>query len=200
MKHTVILALVMVCIGCNAQKKQDKNSIKKASMEKFDKTAFEANKVNGEYNTTLKDGTQVRQWETPPNQYVERIKKPHSPYETYKEFYYDNGMIKTSGELFYNFHINTWHQYDKKGAIIKEVNENAPYKFSIEDLNKMMLKMGVNIMVIKPGVLVNRFTQEKPLYGVIYPVDPATPYNTYELTIDGTTGKIIEKKNGEIKK
>lgn len=201
MKRTFFLFLLIAGIGCNAQKKQDKNShTKTGAMEKFDKTAFEARKVNGEYTVTLKDGTQVRQWESPPTQYVERIKKIQSPFEIYKEFYYDNGIIKTSGELFYNFHINTWYNYDKNGRVIKETNENAPYKFSIEDLNRMMLKMGVNIMEIKPGVQVNRYADDKPLYGVTYPVDPAVPYRTWQLTIDGNTGRIIEKKSGEIKK
>jgi hypothetical protein len=203
MKNKIILALLIISISCNAQKKQDANSqTKKAKMERFDKKRFEEKKVNGEYTFTLQDGSEVRQWETVPDHYVEQVTKPHSPFETYKEFYYDSGQLKTYGTLFYNFKTGIWREYDLKEQLVKETNEDAPYKFSIEDLDKMMRQNGVQIMTVKPGVQVNRFIdeEERPLYGVSYPVDPTTPYHIYKLVIDGNTGKVLEKTTGQLKK
>jgi hypothetical protein len=203
MKNKIILALLVISCSCNAQKKQDTNShTKKVKMERFDKKRFEAHKVNGEYTFTLQDGSEVRQWETVPEYYVEQVTKARSPFETYKEFHYDSGFLKTEGTLFYNFKTGPWREYDVKGQLIKETNEDAPYKFSITDLDKMMRKEGVNIMEVKPGVQVNRFIDDndRPLYGVTHPVDAATPYHVYKLLIDGNTGKVLEKTTAQIRK
>ena len=193
----LILLLNVSCIAHSNKKELNVNSIinqKDTIMERFNKLLFEKNKIDGECNITLDDGTEIRQWESPPDYYVEQIKKPNSPYEIYKQFYYDNGLLKKSGNRFYNFNIGIWYEYDVIGNKIESQDYEKNYQFSLADLDEKMHKMGIDIMIEKPGVIVKRTSFGKPLYFVTYPINSDNPYDVYELTIDGKTGETLEKK------
>lgn len=164
-------------------------------MEIFDTRLFELNHENGHYDFVTSDGINIRQWVTPPKHYVERAKRPGLPYETYKEFHFSNGCLKKSGELFYNFRIGIWKEFDESGKIIKEINEDEPYQFSIENLEVKMRELKVNIMNENSEVRVNRLILEnKPVYVITYPVNIIEPDYRIKLLMDATYGKILEKE------
>ncbi len=163
-------------------------------METFDIAEFNKNSINGEYTYTLKDGSQVRQIENSSSQdYTVEIKNPPNPHSVLKLFFMKSGKLKATGEKFYSFPIGVWRYYDESGTLTKETNWETNYKFTIEELDKKMQDIGINIMQMKLGFDVHRASVGVPLYFVSYPIDPLNIYDVYELKIDGITGKTLEK-------
>lgn len=192
----LISALLVICtFACRGQLNHNNvNNQKQTSMEKFDIAEFNKKSNNGEYQFTLKDGSQVRQIENAASQdYTVEMKNPPDPHSVLKLFYFKSGNLKAQGEKFYSFPIGKWMFYDESGLLIKETNWDSAYKFTIEDLDKKMRDMGINIMQMKPGVDVHRASVGNPLYIVSYPIDPTNIYDVYELKIDGISGKTVEK-------
>lgn len=165
-------------------------------MEIFDTRLFEFKQENGHYDFITDEGLNIRQWVTPPKHYVERAKKTGSPYETYKEFHFSNGHLKKSGELFYNFRIGIWKEFDENEQLTKETNEDAPYRFSIEDLDIKMRELKVFIMNENSDARVNRLILEnKPLYAITYPVNIIEPDLRIRLIVNADSGQTISKES-----
>jgi hypothetical protein len=193
------IILLIIAISCNGQIKHS-NINKIGKMEIFDIKKFKENNINGEYSFHSKDRTVVRQIENKnSSDYTEEVRNLENPFVILKLFFMDSGQLKAKGEKFYSFPIGKWQYFDKTGTLIKETNWDADYKFTINDLSKKMQKLGVNIMKQKVGVNVHRASVGVPLYIVSYPINSLTPYDIYELKIDGITGDIKEKTTQHIR-
>ena len=163
------------------------------NIEKFNIKQFEENKIDKQYSFNLPDGSQVKQSENSKEYYVERIKKGNTPFESYKEFYFDSGILMTKGELFYNFPIGIWYKYDKNGKILEKVNHDTSYKFTIYDLDKKLKEMEIDIMDIESKIFVSRNDKPYPYYQVFYPIIGSNN-EVIVLVVNGTTGEIIKKE------
>src|SRR5690349_7067604 len=123
MKLLMSIVLLASLASCNSQvvKPTNKgvNNEKKDTMERFNKTLFDQNKVDGHREFTLEDGTMVKQWETPHESFFERLSDPRTNYSTYKEFYYNSGNLKMIGKEFFSFPIGTWKEYTDNGSLTK---------------------------------------------------------------------------------
>ena len=192
--QTIVFIFLISTISCKGQLKNKTNTNTYSSMEKFDIARFQKNKVNGEYNYVLKDGMEVREIENLDSQdYTVEIRNPLRPNVTLKLFYMKSGNLKATGEKFYSFPIGTWQYFSENGTLTKETNWDSSYQFTLEDLNKKMLKTGIDIYKVKAGINVHRASVGAPLYIVSYPINPSNPYDVYELRIDGITGETKEK-------
>ena len=160
-------------------------------MEKFDIQSFNKNKVDGHFDFVLEDGTEVRQWESPPKYFVERRRKAKSRIEHYREFHYSNQRLKTDGEEFYGFPVGTWREFDENGTLTSEVNEDLPFKFSIQDLDKKLREQKINIMEPPDGFTISRNSDPEPVYVITYPVEGSNLSQFTVWIIDGSNGKTI---------
>lgn len=193
MRKLILIIIVLNFYSCNAQvSKENKNNLK---MEKFNTKRFQENKINGEFEFSLSDGSHVRQMEDDSSgDYTEEISNSKDAFSKIRLYFISNGNIKTVGEKFYNFPIGVWHYYDENGKIINQINWESGYKFTLTDLAKKMKSMEVDILQKHDGVDVTRSTTGSPLYTVFYPVNELYPFNDkYMLTIDGITGETIKK-------
>lgn len=86
--------------------------------------------------------------------------------------YYNNGAIKIQAFYFYRVPTGNWLYYDAQGNLIKEVNQDADFKFGIDDIAKMMLDR-FDIDIYAPNTIAgfSRYVDEKntqlPLYEIV---------------------------------
>src|SRR5436190_21381928 len=108
----VLFVLSLASCNCQQVKKNTahKRTIKTNTMERFNKALFDQKKTGDHYEFTLEDGTIVHQMESPPDYYVEKTSNPKTNFKTYKEYYFSNGNLKTSGREFYAFPVGVWKE------------------------------------------------------------------------------------------
>jgi len=195
MKILVAFVLSFVLTSCNSQSVKNttksQNNVKKDTMERFNKALFDQKKIDGHYEFTLDDGTIIKQWEEPSEYYAEQTIDPKSNFTVFKEFYFTSGILKLTGKEFYGFPVGIWKEFSEKGELIKEENEDAPFKFSIYDLHEKLKKMGIDIMKPGTGVSVARTVEPIPKYNVSHPIAPNDYSATKIMVFDGTDGKLI---------
>jgi hypothetical protein len=104
------------------------------------------------------------------------------------------GLIIESNN-FYNFRIGKDIYYDENGRVTKEVDNDAPYKFSIDQLIKKIKKdYDVDIEKKTKTVHVRRWLSfelnHKPLYCVSYDLKDESQKWKFVL-VDGNTGETL---------
>lgn len=196
----IITILLLNIISCKSQEKI-KNPItkKENKMEYFDKVKFDDNKKNGEYRFTLSDNTEVRQMGPfDDSTYSEEGKKINLPYRYAKTFFSKSLSLKSEGITFLGLPIGIDKFYDENGNLVKEVNHDLPYKFSIDDLREK-IKKEFDLDIVKDynfkepsAIKVSRsFYGKVPSY---YQVAFEKMGKTIYLEIDGTTGNYKKKE------
>ena len=174
--------------------------------EKFDKEAFEKNKVNGQANYTQDDGWKVRQQtSSSSNLYIVEIHSPSWAWEIRKQYYMDTLALEREWNILHNNNlVGEWKLYDKEGNVTVK-NYDADYPYSLEQLDAQLHSMGIYVMwkglpwehPNTDNAYLNRDPNEwKPIYTVSYPFEE-TPWKIHVLIIDGTSGEIIGKEVGE---
>ena len=137
----------------------------------------------------------------------------NSPYTLYKLYDIKTNMLKSSARTFYGFAIEYSKEYDGEGKLIKEIDDDKPYQFSIEDLRKK-LKNEYDIDIIEdykdqdPTLIKlgrwlgydkdwNIYKKNVPMYQVGF---EKNNYKIY-LEINAISGSTIKKQvNGVIEK
>jgi hypothetical protein len=206
MKKVTIILILFCIISCRSQEiKQDKVNTNKYTMERFDIKKYRENKgING-YEFVSKDNENIRQIEHEDKTFSENIKKNNSPYLIIKIFYLD-GSLKMINKNFYNFQIEIKKEYDEVGKLIKEIDNDLPYKFSITDLQKKIIaEYQIDIIYDyldskSTEMTVNRWTgydkdfdiykKNVPMYQVHF---SDKNNNDILLEINATTGATIKK-------
>ncbi len=108
-------------------------------MKTFDIEGFK-NKKNGfgEYTYSIEKGIVIRQQELT-DSYWEFYRGESDCFEKIYE-YYKNGKLKSSFLSFPNDFIKgILKEYDEQGTLIKEIDLDAPYTFSWEDIKKYLM-------------------------------------------------------------
>jgi hypothetical protein len=208
----IVIALCSLC-NCTSQTKEE-NSPKKEviktikkdttkhkthTMEHFNIKDYEnlkkdpefSNKIND--NQYILDDKRIRIWFDDEIIKVEEASKT-SPYEIHKTFYAKNKSLKYSVKLFYDFQIGVWLYYNEQGKLLKETNSDLPYKFSIEDLKKKMLKEhDIDIMDVGKMAGIRRFVIHEHSNTAFYEVYVKTgkPNEVDQYVIHGTTGEML---------
>lgn len=201
MRQLLINSILLIMISCKAQiEKPIINSYKNQNtMEKLDLTEFKKG------NYVRKDGDFVQQFKSNStgNDYLQNISSKTSPVEVLKQFH-PSTILKKSTQLFYRFPVGLTKEYDEKGKLLKEVNNDEKYSFTVEQLCKLVIEeYGVNLMIksypnndelqytvtrqyindLGKNCYIVTFSGELP--------DEGEFYARKNVCVDGVTGKII---------
>jgi hypothetical protein len=151
MKKIFIIAVLLTISSCRTGLITEEIKKGNKMFEKYDLNKWE--EINKEYKGKgkyedvyyFKDGSQVNASNNdvfilPPNPFF---------YVKNKEFY-DNGFIKQKGKYFGRFDVNSysikiemWYEFDEKGNLIKETNEDIKFgKFGYNELLNFLDKKG----------------------------------------------------------
>ncbi|PIE47951.1 MAG: hypothetical protein CSA40_01955 [Flavobacteriales bacterium] len=158
--------------------------------EKFDITTFEKNKVNGECNYILEDGTKIKQFST--NEYYIEIITPPKPalFERYKKFY-KTGELYLFFIIFPNDFIKLRKEYDKTGKLIEEIDYDKPFKFTFEQLLDLIKKEKDTIDLFDKHTIISRgVIEQDTVWEIVY----RKTYGRRErIIVDGITGEILKR-------
>jgi hypothetical protein len=191
------VGLSLLCAGlasCSAQRGQPQQAnAGQDTMEVFDQRRFDEHKKAGHYAYTLPDGSEIEQWESPGESYLEVTRTGHTNFSTYRMFYYSNKHLMKKGEQFFRFPIGIWRTYSESGAVTEEVDHDKAFRISIADLDRIMRESHVNIMLRGNGVSVMREESPKPVYTVMFPDVPGDDSAIRFIEVDGISGKILSQ-------
>lgn len=165
-------------------------------IKRFDVEGYKKNNTYGRYEFTDRNGMSVIQRysksEANGETYIDERHYPDSPY-LYSCVYDSRGRIKVSLTEFHEMPIGKRHDYDTSGNVIKETDEDALYKFSIDDLIlKMKREYNIDIEnteVISTFVRYKTSELDFPLYEIGHFVKHNTRCVYY--LINGNTGKTL---------
>lgn len=186
MKFFILSMLLILNYACNGQIG--------AQMERFDIANFKKKAIKGENVYITGDTIKVRQWQLSKDVFVQETSVINSTEMLYQEFYSDSGFLKLSGKTFHGFPIGIWKEFANNGALTKEIDKDKGYEFSINDLDKKMKALKVNIRFEQTGVTVMRADAGRPKYLVNYPVSDDSPFEVYRVMIDGITGETLSQE------
>lgn len=181
------ILLLMLFTNCKAQN----NSQKTTKMKTFDIETFNKNKNHlNEYTYISSDSTVTKQSDDD-YEYYETIKPKESFFLSINR-YYKNRIIKLEGHIFQNFfQKGVWKEYNEQGNLIKEIDYDKPFKFTWNDILKIIKDRELNMDDY--GFRITRGSSEK---GTTWSIT----YNKSEekmllgvIIIDGITGKIIKE-------
>ena len=193
-----ILAVYLV-LSCSPLSQAQEDKI----MERFDIETFNRNKSGYSWIHTLQDGSKVWEREIHGKGYQTETTVPNSAYTDIKVFNYDGNLIATFLN-FYNINIGVSKEYDGKGNVTKQYNQEEKFSFSIDDLvKKMHDEFNVDIADTQKTKTIRRGLaiingKEIPLYSVynFFP-EPGEKYihKLMGYVIDGTTGEVLYSRH-----
>jgi len=158
------------------------------SIKKFNIDSFKKNKQLKIHTHSLADGTKIYA----DTEYYENLSKSRSPYRIFNE-YYSNLVLKSTEKTFYDIRYGKYYEYDENGKLIKEIDEDLPYKFTIEDLvHKMLMDFKIDLRIVKSGVRIRRYVHRDtklPKYEINQHLSGTSKYRI--ITLDGKTGKVL---------
>ncbi|WP_010521469.1 hypothetical protein [Aquimarina agarivorans] len=160
--------------------------------EKFDIKTFEKNKIDGEYNFVLDDGTKIRQSSSKVD-YSEYITPPPPElYHTYNE-YFKNGNLKSNLISFPNDFSKNYKEFDINGKLIEEINYDKPFKSSFKQLLELIKNEKDSIDIFDKNTLITRgILDEGPIWEITY---RKVFMRREVIKVDGITGAILERSH-----
>ncbi|OTQ52717.1 hypothetical protein [Gilliamella apis] len=169
----------------------------------FDINKFEKNRDGSEWNFTLSNGTQVRQIGGS-NDYVVETNPLNSGY-VYVSVYNKKGEITITGLRFYGNDIKKWIYFNDKQQIIKEIDNDALYPLSIEDLANILkdrykIDLFNKQQIFSMKRYIDTINMHKPLYIIcVYSQNDLHNNMLMYYLIDGTTGKTLYESESYIR-
>ena len=199
MKYIFIYLISLVVTTTTVYAQQIENR------RKFDIRKYNENTVNDRVYTYQSNDTTVVNLSFWGTYYLETQIFNGSQREN--RYAYDlNGKIKSSSEYYAGVPIGKTKIFNTDGDIVKEVDEDAPYLFSMEDLRKLIVEIfDIDILYPKRGYhhKIDRFQNgaynDQSLYptaNYIYDVDVMVNKNKlysvpHHLIINAETGEIL---------
>ena len=193
--------LIFAFISCKSQAVNFK--LKQDTIEHLDLKHFKKG------NYTNERGDFVQQFTGSGNiDYVVNITSKNSPVTFIKVFYESTKSLKVTGQRFYDFVYGEWKEYSEQGKLIKDTDHDKNYKFSIHDLQKLIIQeYGVDINILSdPNKNELQYRVERKfdpktksyLYDVIfsygYSDEGESSYPLKLVAIHGNTRKILYEK------
>ncbi|OXA94733.1 hypothetical protein [Flavobacterium hercynium] len=121
-----------------------------------------------------------------------------NPYTSIFVYNEKTSMLLTYVLQFYQFPIGTAKHYDENGILIKEIDYDKPYPFSLKELiEKIKEEYNIDLEDKEQQAVVSRQIQEdlqKPIYEVYLLNDEFNSKPNYIL-IDGQTGAVLFESN-----
>ncbi|AWK04001.1 hypothetical protein HYN56_07055 [Flavobacterium crocinum] len=212
MKQLFIMLLLITQNSCSSQnKKESRNNQKKIdTMKTFNIDVYkdweiDTDWLSNENDKHLKKGNERIRIICHGTIQVEK-NDITTPYKYYYVYDSKSKLLTSYGKLFILLEIGKWSYYDENGKLIKEIDFDKPYKFSISDLINKFNKE-YNLDLEKPKTVFNLYRYEEkeylniPIYEVGINKDAYSSDIEYYL-VDGNNGKTlysIKIAEGEIK-
>ena len=138
-KIPFIIIFSVIIFSCKAQTRNSTDNNKTNTMEKFNIEKYKNLPINPETGLQiLPNGDEAQVFKGSGDKgFVQRINKINTPYIFFKSFF-ENGNLQAEGVNFYSTVIKIYKEYNENGELIKEIDYDKDYKFSIEDLQKEM--------------------------------------------------------------
>ncbi|MBS7229583.1 hypothetical protein KHA90_00980 [Flavobacterium psychroterrae] len=210
MKKIITVLILGSLLSCAGQYKVRNNKIKKENMEYFNVDKYKDWEIDNSYSpneTTMflkKANDRVGIFFRESTIQIETT-NIQSPYGSIKVYYAKNKSLKSILCEFYTINIEIYKMYDVDGKLIKEINYEAPYKFTLKDaINKIKKEYEIDFENLTQKCVLERFESveldKKPLY-TAYLRNMDNPGIMDYIVIDGTTGETLFKTdmalNGE---
>ncbi len=198
----LILTYILIFMLFNNCKAQD-NSTNILKMKTFNIKEYKKRKTNSSYDGYyLKDSTYIRQFDAGGDgihtNYIEIVTYPDKVFQEYRVFHH-NGKTKICGLKFFNdFEKGMWKEYDESGNLIKETDYDAPYKFTWENILKIIKERKLDMdaygfeVTRSFGFGKQKETKEDPFWAITYNKSEENMLLGV-IIIDGITGKIIKE-------
>jgi hypothetical protein len=213
MKHLILIAFLLSLSSCDGQNKKKpiqkttavKNKtphiIKEDTMEYFNIDKYKDWEIDSDFSSSddhkflkkrnerveinfLSDGIQVR------------LRNFNSPYEKIKGYSNSTKFLVAEGLDFYGSPIDKTIQYNEKHQIVKEIDYETPYKFTIEDLiEKIKKEYKVDLGDKSEGSAAGRTSKDGVFYYEVFLRHKTGEQKMEYLLIDGTTGKTVLKSD-----
>jgi hypothetical protein len=209
MKLVFYFLSYLILINCSGQKNSVKNSKTNSMSEKIDiekmkslsaksdatvvgangqashTTEYEHSEMLSNTATQSFSGNDI-------NGYIIKETYPSKAFIIYKE-YHKNGYLKLKGETFKqgNFKGGTWYSFDDTGKSIAEINYDAAYKFTIDDVLKVLDEKKINLHH-KDTKIMRIENTDKPIWTVQWRENPE---HKEIMKLDGINGKILERNS-----
>ncbi|QKX07086.1 hypothetical protein HN014_19925 [Aquimarina sp. TRL1] len=164
-------------------------------MKTFDIEAYNKKKKNPGYDGYyLKDSTYIRQFDAGGDgiymNYIEVITHPTNFFQEYRVFHH-NGKIKIDGLKFFNdFEKGIWKEYDEQGNLVKETDYDAPYKFTWEDVLKLIKERKLD-MTGNNFEVGRNIVDKRPVWSIIFNIKNSDKLGV--IGIYGDTGEIFQE-------
>ena len=219
MRKLITIFILFCFVSCKSQEIQNNNTItKNKTMEYFDENNYKNLKTDNNFSPSSRekyyiDGNRKIRiiYSSETIQLEETFL--NNPYKKIKVYFKENNILYAEAKTFYGFAIESSKEYDKAGKLIKEIDDDKPYQFSIEDLRKK-LKNEYDIDIIEdykdedPTLIkVGRwlgYDKDWDIYKKnvpMYQVGFEKTNNKIYLEINATTGSTIKKQvNGVVEK
>jgi hypothetical protein len=202
--RTILILVVLFITSCN--RKEEKKSLfsEKISAQKFDLKAFEK---KAKIKRAIKDGRLINvreselikndsifKWEEEENTFYEEKIKDGEKFKKISNYNKTTLFALNNSTLFCNIAIGITKIYSDKGQIVKEINNDENYPFSIYDLI-IKIKKSHNIDLNKGLEVrgVNRYFDtsfNKFIYSINYK-DNLNPAKY--IIVDAKNGKILKE-------
>lgn len=216
MKNSIYITALALLYGCSCLAQTDSISKEhKNNMGKFDLEAYnyyrKGNYEGCEYTTTNENNDSVKiVLNKYKDFYVEHIIFLNTPFKKYYEYNIKTLNVRVENTMFYNCAIGLRREFDERGELIKEIDNDALYKFTRQDLvEKMRNEYDIELIDLKEQKAKNNFdtslsrNAQTLLYYIHLPrgLDPQYGGSRLEVfEIDGTTGKLIRHFGNDARK
>lgn len=170
----------------------------------FDITYFEMHNTEGQIHLESTDWWKIKRRKPSSYEaYIQEATSPDATRMTYKEYNTTNGLLRVFWSFYYGFKVDTWFYYDDNGILIKKVDENTWYTFTLWQLATRLKEKWIYVMEIpswsdgtQTGVSLYRDNVEDvwPRYYIRYPVNSWSLYPMHSIILDGNDWSIIKEE------
>lgn len=207
-KLIFIVYVIIHAMICHAQiennEQRNTSAMRKLNLEAYNKYR-KGNREGCRYITTNENNDSVKiVLDKLRDCYSEHVLFLNSPLREVYEYNINTLKVIFEMEFFYNCPIGFRREYNENGELIKEINNDAPFKFTWQELIvKMREEYGIELWDLKEQRLKNQsgLSVGRDAEKITYRVRLYADFVYYEgfmgrsierFEIDGTTGKLIK--------
>lgn len=120
---------------------------------------------------------------------------PNSPYGAKYTYFKNPVQLKEEYNLFYQVIIGIKKTYNEQGNLIKEINYDADYAFTTQNLiDKMLSEFQIDLLhpTLRQNIKINRgFVDRKGFPSRYYSISSEDTYGSRSMVLDGNNGNVI---------
>lgn len=123
----LFLIFLLTFISCDGQIKKKTQNKTVSAMKNFDIEKFNANKDKRGIYQFSSNGKNIEQMAGSDEEYIEEIIYPAPYFYSFQNIYDGKGHLKSSTQLLSNVAIGKSTEFDERGNIIKEIDEDKKF-------------------------------------------------------------------------